>query len=70
MKKSTVNEYLGECVEVKLFDGDIQQGVLTLCEDKKGYYYCAGMGDDNYKFRSSHIVKMEKIKRLCAFNFN
>ena len=72
MKRSELEKYIGESVEVKLFDGDTMQGVLrkTGTEEvrnnpnlylKRGYYFLSHK--DTYVcksclFRVSHIKSL------------
>lgn len=76
MKRSELEKYIGESVEVKLFDGDTMQGVLrkTGTEEvrnnpnlylKRGYYFLSHK--DTYAcksclFRVSHIKSLKVLQ--------
>lgn len=72
MKRSELEKYIGESVEVKLFDGDTMQGVLrkTGTEEvrnnpnlylKRGYYFLSHK--DTYVFKSC-LFRVSHIKSL------
>ena len=61
-----LESYLGEYVEVTLFDDFVYRGILTRTDDylekyyKNGYYFLSGF-DDNQIFRSSHVKKIKNL---------
>lgn len=66
MNRIKLESYLGEYVEVTLFDDFVYRGILTKTDDylescyKNGYYFLKGV-DDNQQFRCSHIKKIKKF---------
>lgn len=59
-----LESYLGEYVEVTLFDDFVYRGILTRTDDylcyKNGYYFLKDV-DDNQQFRCSHVKKIKKF---------
>ena len=66
MKRSELETYLGEHVEVMLFDDFTYRGTLRKTEeniDRYGYlnhYFCEGE-QDNYIFRCSHVKRLKRL---------
>lgn len=66
MNKIKLESYLGEYVEVTLFDDFVYRGILTKTDDylercyKNGYYFVSGF-DDNQLFRCSHVKKIKTL---------
>ena len=64
MNKIELESYLGEYVEITLFDDFVYRGILTKTDDylnyKNGYYFLKGV-DDNQQFRCSHVKKIKKF---------
>lgn len=75
--RSKLEEYIGENVEVTLFDGDVIRGYLrkTATEEVKndpnfylmpGYYFLSGKDAYDCKswlFRVSHIKRLKLLKK-------
>lgn len=66
MKDKKLESYLGEYVEVTLFDDFVYRGILNKTDDnlekyyKNGYYFLSG-DVDNLIFRSSHVKKIKNL---------
>lgn len=64
MKKNKLEMHLGKKVKVKIFNGDVFEGILKstndLENDKRNYYYC--YGDRPVRFRSSHVIKLTTLE--------
>lgn len=70
MKKDIVEKYLGQKVEIKLFDGEIVRGEFHKTREEryknnpnlsipKNYYFVEfDFNNHSYLFRSSHIKKI------------
>lgn len=78
MKRSEFEKYLGNYVEVRLFDGDIIKGVLRKTKDeifkndpdlylKKNYYFVTDSRESRIctstLFRVSHVTKIKKTEK-------
>lgn len=74
MKRSELEKYLGQEVEIKLFDGDILKGVLhktgeemfkdnlNLYLPQKRYFMTDDVGAcASCMFRSSHVVALKEV---------
>lgn len=74
MKRSELEKYLGQKVEIKLFDGDILRGVLhktgeeqfkgnlNLYLPQKRYFITDDVGSCvSCMFRSSHVVSLREV---------
>lgn len=64
MKKNKLEVYLGKKVRVKIFNGNVFEGILKATndlefDDIRNHYYCEG--DRPVRFRSSHVIKLETI---------
>lgn len=66
MNRIKLESYLGEYVEVTLFDDFVYRGILTKTDDyfercyKNGYYFVSGV-NDNQLFRCFHVKKIKKL---------
>lgn len=66
MTREKLESYLGEFVEVTLFDDFAYRGILRKTEEKieryvkRNYYFCEGE-QDNTIFRCSHVRKVESL---------
>lgn len=66
MKKSELENYLGQHVEITLFDDFAYRGILRKTEEnikryvKRNYYFCEGE-QANIIFRSSHVKKVKQL---------
>lgn len=66
MNRVKLESYLGEYVEVTLFDDFVYRGILTKTDDnlekyyKNGYYFLKGV-DDNQQFRCFHVKKIKNL---------
>lgn len=66
MNKIELESYLGEYVEVTLFDDFVYRGILSRTNDfleryhKTGYYFLRGI-DDNIIFRCLHVKKIKNL---------
>lgn len=72
INRSVVESYLGEKVEIKLFDGEIVVGKLHKTGEEqykannnlyfpKKYYFVEYYGKTSCLFRSSHIKRIKKV---------
>ncbi len=66
MNRSELENYLGQHVEVTLFDDFAYRGILRKTEENKDrygnpkHYFCEGE-QDNTIFRCSHVRKVESL---------
>lgn len=66
MKKSELENCLGQHVEVTLFDDFAYKGILRKTEEKiegyvkRNHYFCEGE-QDNTIFRCSHVKKVKPL---------
>lgn len=66
MTRKELESYLGEYVEVTLFDDFAYKGILRKTEEKieryvkRNYYFCEGE-QDNTIFRCSHVKKVKSL---------
>ena len=66
MKQSELENYLGQHVEVTLFDDFAYRGILRKTEEKieryvkQKCYFCEGE-QDNYIFRCSHVKRLKQL---------
>lgn len=66
MTRKELESYLGEYVEVTLFDDSAHKGILRKTEEKieryvkRNYYFCEGE-QDNTIFRCSHVKKVKSL---------
>ena len=64
MKKNKLEAYLGKKVRVKIFDGDVFEGILKATNDLefdiRNHYYCEC--DRPVRFRSSHVIKLTTLE--------
>ena len=66
MKQSELENYLGQHVEITLFDDFAYRGILRKTEEniecyvKQNYYFCEGE-QDNYIFRCSHVKRLKQL---------
>ena len=68
MKQSELENYLGQHVEITLFDDFAYRGILRKTEEKieryvkRFYYFCEGE-QDNIIFRCSHVKKIKQLQK-------
>lgn len=66
MKRSELENYLGQHVEVTLFDDFAYRGILRKTEENKDrygnpkHYFCED-DQDNYIFRCSHVKRLKQL---------
>jgi len=66
MIRKELESYLGEYVEVTLFDDFAYRGILRKTEENKErygnpkQYFCEG-NQDNYIFRCSHVKRLKQL---------